>query len=281
MGKTAHDFGRKMEEALADFVKEHGHANVPQKHQTNPQLCSWLAGRRKVWRKGLLSPDEQSRLEALGVVWDPRAAQWTDRLSELVAYQAWHGHCDVPNRHPENPPLGKWVMGQRAARKQGRLSKEQVARLDALGFRWGVADQQWDDMLAELRAFHASAGHCRVSEGAGPLAVLGKWVAHQREARRRDELDATRVAKLDALGFSWNPQDEHFEAMLACLVAYKAKRGHCRLPSPSVQESREDEGTRRLCLWAHNLRSARRRGGVPEERVRRLDQLGFWWGAQG
>ena len=68
--------------------------------------------------------------------------------------------------------------------------------------------------MAKLVAFRAMPGHghCRVPNGWPADPKLGKWVGSQRKYKKR--LDAghpspgitkERVAKLDQLGFEWNP----------------------------------------------------------------------------
>jgi hypothetical protein len=68
-----------------------------------------------------------------------------------------------------NPAFGKWVSNQRTSKKKGRLSEEQIAKLDDIGFAWvasslseeqiakldslGFAWQRWHVMYKELKAF--------------------------------------------------------------------------------------------------------------------------------
>ena len=74
---------------LRAFVEREGHANVPQKHEEDGErLGGWLSNQRLRWRaRGLseeertakklgtpLSDEEVARLEAVGVVWQPRRA---------------------------------------------------------------------------------------------------------------------------------------------------------------------------------------------------------------
>ena len=58
--------------------------------------------------------------------------------AELVAYEAIHGHTNVPQNDNENKKLGKWVMNQRSAKKKKKLSKERVKLLNEIGFNWDL-----------------------------------------------------------------------------------------------------------------------------------------------
>ena len=59
--------------------------------------------------------------------------------------------------------------------------------------------------------------------------------------------------------------------MFAALVEYKKKRNHC-LVAPY-------EGNERLVHWVRTQRARRRQGKLNAERIRRLDELGFFWNA--
>lgn len=83
-----------------------------------------------------MSPDRVSRLEALGIAWDPLEALWNERFQELREFHRTNGHCNVPPRYRANPQLGNWVTSQRRQRRLGKLSHERIALLERFGFRW-------------------------------------------------------------------------------------------------------------------------------------------------
>ena len=74
---------------LRAFVEREGHANVPKSHEEDGErLGQWLGTQRKRWRArgwseeerkaksaSALSDEEVARLEAVGVVWQPRRAR--------------------------------------------------------------------------------------------------------------------------------------------------------------------------------------------------------------
>ena len=131
------------------------------------------------------------------------AAAWEERFAELVAYQTQHGHCRVSFGYPENPALGLWVSSQRTAKREGTLSTERIARLDALAFVWDSHKAAWDEQFAELVAYQTQHGHCRVSFGYPENPALGLWVSTQRVEKRAGTLSEERIARLDALEFVW------------------------------------------------------------------------------
>lgn len=70
-----------------------------------------------------------------------------EHFVDLVAFKERYGHCNVPHRFKENPSLGNWCNNIRTSwriMKDGgtpssyKLTKDQIKRLDKIGFRWKV-----------------------------------------------------------------------------------------------------------------------------------------------
>jgi Helicase associated domain len=121
---------------LAAFKERFGHCDVPQDHAEDPQLGMWVSNQRQFRRRGKLSPDRLAKLEALGVVWDTLDTAWERRFRELEAFKAREGYANVPQSYFENPQLGRWLHKQRQMRARGKLPKDRIVRLGALGIDW-------------------------------------------------------------------------------------------------------------------------------------------------
>ena len=176
-----------------------------------------------------------------------------------------NGHCSVPQRHGK---LSQWVKNQRAERKKGKLSEERVRKLDALGFDCDPRSTQpnlapWDERLGELTKYKADHGHCNVPRSQGSL---GEWVIRQRQAYKKGKLSEERVQKLGELGFVWNPQPAWDES-LGELMKYKDEHGHCSVPRRHGP----------LGKWVSRQRQAYKTDKLSEERVQKLEDLGFGW----
>jgi hypothetical protein len=231
-----------------------------------------------------------------------------------VAYKAAHGDCNVPRSWAEDPRLGRWIKDQRKGKKNidrgeaGRgMTAERAAKLDALGFCWGVAAASWEAQLAKLEAYKQKHGDCNVPKQWIEDPRLGQWVTTQRTRKKglekgREGMAAARVAKLDALGFVWElstaalskqnskasrddvsagrgSDEAAWEAQLARLAAYKAAHGDCKVLWGWTEDPR-------LGVWVGNQRARKRkldRGeageGMPAERAAKLTALGFCWEA--
>lgn len=134
-------------------------------------------------------------------------ALWRKRYRQLAEYHAAHGHTNVPQRHPENPELGRWVKDQRAFRRNGKLSDERIALLDQLEFVWKIKrpDDFWREKWEALRRYRNETGSVNPPRE-GEYKLLACWVDRQRRAGRRGKLTTERVRLLEELGFVWVPR---------------------------------------------------------------------------
>jgi len=147
---------------------------------------------------------------------DPVLDTWTTKFLLLRAYRIREGHCRVPY---SNATLGNWVNDQKrfyknvkTGKKGGRISKERIDMLDAIGFSWGKSFPDpisWETGLAELTKCHAAMGNCNVPISQSNPSQIGKWVSAQRTEYRRLKkgkdslLTLDQVAKLNEIGFNW------------------------------------------------------------------------------
>ena len=199
-------------------------------------------------------------LEQLGVSWD----RWFGLLEK---FRKQNGHPN-PNKSKvfEGLKLGNWVSKQRLSK--GQLSSEKIGRLDSLGFSWDPLEEQWEAGFAALGAFRKREGHCRVfnthiEDGLN----LGAWVGAQRTKKSRLSLE--RLAKLDSLGFSWDPLTEQWEEAYAALQQFHKREGHCR-----TGQKVEINGVK-LGAWVSRLRQSK--SYLTPSQIQRLNSLGFSW----
>ena len=243
---------------LEDFKAEHGHCKVP---RSRGPLGRWVQTQRHVYKKGKLSEELIRKLDGLNFNWETTRGTpitWDERFNELTKYKAEQGDCKVPKSQGS---LGTWVDTQRQEYRKGKLSDERVQKLGDIGFSW--ATLHWDERFGELTKYKAEHGHCNVPQKQGHL---GRWVANQRTGHKMGKLSEERVRKLEDLGIVWNPTPS-WDERLDELTKYKAKHGHCNVP--------QSQGS--LGIWVQSQRAAYKKGKLSEERVQKLEDLGFCW----
>jgi len=186
----------KFDELIA-YKAEYGNVDVP---KSSTGLSSWLNTQRKAEKKGMLPPERNARLVAIGVKFDPLNSQWESMFGELLSYKNEHGTVNVPINGTSD--LYAWVGRQRKAKKNDQLSNDRIQRLEEIGFDWNPFASQWENMFAELRTYKDKFGNVNVPQR--PRTVLGRWVRVQRESVKNGRLTPDHRARLDEIGFVWD-----------------------------------------------------------------------------
>ena len=97
-------------------------------------------------------------------------------------------------------------------RKKGQHSTLTETRLQALqkiGFVWESHSSSWHKNYCALQDFKTTCGHVNVPNANKSLSA---WCKHQRREWRkfvkgqRSRINPDRIAKLEALGFKWDPR---------------------------------------------------------------------------
>ncbi len=118
----------RWQQASADAAKSQ--SRLPE------ELCVWETKQRKRLQAGTMSAERIARLDASGFDWAPHDEAWEEHFQRLRAFTAGHGRTNVPKRYEPDLPLGAWVHRQRRDGRNGKMSKQQRERLDAIGFQW-------------------------------------------------------------------------------------------------------------------------------------------------
>ena len=249
---------------LVAFKERHGHLRITKKNQLSAGLMHWRDNQRIRFRSGVMPPEQKARLDALGFEWENperlspsmeehNVALWENMFTKLLAFREAHGHCQVPQSKKADALLGKWVQRQRYHHRKNTLLPERRQRLEEIGFVWQsdklhFADG-WEGRFAELVAFQQKHSHLRVTKTNESSPGLSHWRDNQRIRLRNGAMKPEQKAKLDALGFEWDPPGWHTSALV---------------------EHQEAQ-------WESKFRKGSGVGGLLPERLARLDALGTEW----
>ena len=221
------------------------------------RLGLWCHTQRMAWKRGTLPVDRVRQLEAIGFEWECHDSQWLKQYKKLTAF--YHERGRWPKRGEGS--LSTWCNTQRQARKNGRLTKERIRRLDAIGFVWEYdLEKEWQRQYNALKAFREKNGRWPKTTEAGNL---GTWCVTQRKFRREGSLSAERTALLDAIGFVWSSREVWMDNLLE-LEAFYQREG--RWPT-----SRDGA----LGRWCFVQKRLFRKGELMVDRQERLQAIGF------
>lgn len=224
---------------------------------TEGKLGLWCNTQRIAKKQGTLAADRVHRLDTLGFEWEYHNSMWAKHYEKLKSFYAETGRW--PRRGEGS--LGTWCNTQRQARKNGRLTKERIRRLDAIGFVWEYdLDKEWQKHYEALQTFRQKKGRLpKTTEGGN----LGGWCVTQRKLRREGKLAAGRKALLDAIGFTWSADEVWMDNFLQLEAFYQKEN---RWPT-----SREGA----LGSWSFVQKRLFRKGELAAHRIEKLRSIGF------
>lgn len=281
---------------LCLFKEKFGHVRVPVTWKENKTLAGWVV-RQRVWKRaGKISVDHRQKLEGLGFEWDllaDQAKQWTQNIEKLRAFKEANGHTMISIKQGHDPALSRWLANQRRLRRAGKLSVDQIAVLDGLAVAGDAGEEfralQWENKFRQLEKLRQSTGWCEPSRGATDreAKALRSWANDQRMLKRRGRLDVARVARLDTLGFRWeprgnpggyspahdhptNPPAKSWDEMYSELTDFFRKSGHCDVPDSWVIAPD-------LPRWVNLQRTLKSTGRLNSDHEKKLSNLGFSW----
>lgn len=255
---------------------EHGHLDVTFDYvdaQGYP-LGMWLVRRRSEHRGKKLSVERARLLEELGIIWSPLDRAWQEQCEQARAFWREHGHLK-PSQE-QHKSLYRWLSKQRTAKAEERLSEHQVRLLEELGIDWSPEswhDQKWREGLEKAASFRSEHGHLKVGKDELYQGfALGAWLNSRRIERRKGTLSADRKKALDALGMIWEPTQQVWDEHFAALTTYRDQHGNVDVPHGYTTES-----GLKLGGWVAHQRTRHKKGRLPEEQRRLLEELGMRW----
>ena len=212
-------------------------------------------------------------------------AEWERYFAAAKQMAAKKLPLDVPRAYTfEGVAVGRWLENQRlvrAGKKNGRLTAEQVARLDKIGMNWKKRlELAWENGWASARRYRDSHAdllvpvHYKDKNG----FALGVWLGSQRAAYKEGTLTAAQIEKLEALGVDWaNRNDRKWQTAYEAAVKYYSAHGNIDVPTEYIDEDGILLGkwvSRQRYAWQNPERSSAR---VTPERKALLDELGMIW----
>ncbi len=195
---------------------------------------------------------------------------WDLYFGKLLAFFMEHGHCRISQLSKTHKDLGRWVSYNRVRYSKKKLPIERVLKLEAIGFEWDPMSDQWEEMFNQLNDFKLNYGHCRASTTSETHKTLGNWVSIQRKSYKKGNLSHQRIVRLESLGIDWDPQNSDWEQMFVELKKYASSQG-------LVEISKIPKIHKNLSIWASHQRKNYVVGILTNDRISKLEAIGFEW----
>ena len=270
-----------------DFVEENGMCCPPKKKS---KMSIWVYSQRKMKRLGTLKKDRLDKLNKMGFLWsapipsersDSSTAQWDENFAMYRDFVEKNGICCPPKKKSK---MSNWIHMQRTMERLGKLKKDRMEKLNKVGFLWSAPvtsegsdalTVEWDQNFAMYRDFVDKNG---IRCAAKTNSNMNKWIRQQRKRNRLGSMKKDQMDKLNKIGFLWIAPnnlgqndaltvawDQHFALYREFIV----KNGICCPPRMNSKMSN----------WIHTQRQRKRLGTLKEDRMEKLNEIGFLWTA--
>ncbi|HHT9144666.1 MAG: helicase associated domain-containing protein [Candidatus Brocadiaceae bacterium] len=264
------------------YKKENGIANVARDCVFRGfKLGRWQHNMRT--RKYVLSESEIRRLEEIGFSFDLKRSHsesFEKGFQETVKYKEQYGN---PNarwgyKTTDNFDLYQWQSQQR--RIKNKLSTEEVKRLEEIGLRLDdiktklPPDESFEKGFTETIKYKEQHGDANVPHGYKTLQgyKLRRWQECQRSSYKKGKLDREKIRRLEDVGFVWSLRKDAFKVGLQETIKYKERFGYPNAPQNYVTAEGFNLGS-----WQNTKRQSYKMGKLSDERIRKLEEVGFKW----
>ena len=98
-------------------------------------LGQWILKTRQQKLNGRLKEERIAQLDEIGMVWSVFDAKWEKAYALAAAYYEENGNLNIPRSYvtASGERLGLWLASQQWSYPKGKLSDEQVERLNRIG----------------------------------------------------------------------------------------------------------------------------------------------------
>lgn len=190
------------------------------------------------------------------------------------------GLLNVPRNYVSEDGLavGRWLEIQRqvrAGQRAGRLTEEQIARLDKIGIGWKRRlTLAWERGCASARKYRTEHGDLlvpvRYQDKSG--FALGEWIVYNRQRYLNGSLDEERIEELESMGMIWDTASSLWEQSYTEAVRYYLEHGDLEIP---VKYTTPDGMA--LGVWLGSQRTAYKEQELTDDQIARMEAIGVDW----
>ena len=191
-----------------NYSEEYGNLSVPKNYRSNTgfPLGIWIQRQRSLYKNKKISDDRIKRLTDVGMNWNPD--NWESRFNLVRQYYEEHGNINISQKEViQGIWLGKWIVSQKKAMQEGKLTHEQIEMLKTLPMEEvGRKDNRWWSMYEEAKKYYLKFGNLNIpmdyltSSG----KKLSDWIIRQRRNYKLGKMPLEHKEKLDEIGFIWD-----------------------------------------------------------------------------
>jgi hypothetical protein len=283
---------------LVVYKDQHGDLYVPLRYNDggSPHLGIWVARQKEYFitftttggNAGAISQERIDMLNSIGFVWEhclqhlydaAWKAQFEDYKAFIQKYNSTKAKSLATGSDDPITKIGYWVETQAdqyrkyIAKETSALTEEKREMLNSIGFSCNTKCQneyeKWLHMYFKLYIYHYQNNSTSVSEAQGHNSKLVKWIKQQKEDYKNGILSKLQIDLLKELDFDWTiDPPPTWDDMYQELVQYRTNHGSA-LINGKINSI--------LAKWTQQQRKDYNRGRLDEDKIERLEKLGFEW----
>lgn len=261
-------------------IEELGH--FPNQCEDN-NVYSWLSKQLKKYNSNKLTVNQKKLLDDIHIQQLSLGDEsWDDRFQYLKEYYEKNGELPSYNEKfgiKKKIDFGPWSTKQRIDYKAGRLTDNQKAKLESIGFTFDTEQiniSKWDEKFELLKTWLKTHNNCFPNNNRSSNnfeKTVSIFVQYNRNwfngnLKNYGEFPAERKQKLDSIGFEWNQindkkWDENFEKMKEQLIKFG------RIPYQI------DGKLNSIYTWLKNQKSNYKNNKLSPEKIQKLKEIGI------
>ena len=263
------------------YYDRFGDLLVPSKYvtETGFPLGVWIAMMRQYranQRTSIVTEERIQRLNGIGMSWDVISDQWERNYLEAVGYYREHGNLIVTKNYvtPNGIKLGYWIAHLRSNRKRGKLTDDQICRLNQIGMAWDADEERWRIGYEAALQYSREHGNLNVpsSYETKDGYRLGLWINLKRRQYKKGSLTEEQIRNLERIGMHWEVFAEHWQEMYNEAKAYYETNGNLKVP-----RNCQTANGYNLNLWLGRMKWER--DTLSDGQITALSAIGMKWPA--
>ena len=272
-----------------DFKTVDGINNCPD-YEDAFYLGNWISRMRVELRKGTLSSDRVAKLEKIGMKpINLRDFDWKLKYGLAQKYFEENGHLDIPSKcivtteDGTKIALGEWLHNQKRVYNSGKMPKGRADLLLKIGIVFETKDNEaiWHQKYHYLKRYFEENNTTVVPVNYISNGVnLYTWLNAQLTFWRNGKLNSERIMLLEEIGVTKDYFiEQKWRKYFDLLRAYYSSHGNLLIPTDyrTLDGINPNESGINLGRFIVNLRSEKKQGNVPQERIEALDSIGMIW----
>lgn len=238
------------------------------------KLTSWVRAQRERYKLKKISPNRIEKLESIGMRWQLQAPIWNINFQHAKEYFIEYGDLLV-NLHYECSDgfkLGVWICNQRTKYRTGKLSDDQVEKLESIGMIWNLEERYWENGIAHANEYYAKHGNLKIPQKyvCDDGYNLGTWLSTIRKKYKSGKLELKHILQLEAMNIVWDSNQVSWNTGYAHAKEYFETHGNLDINTIYVCE----DGYK-LGQWKRAQLRQLSGGTVKPDKVEMLRQVGL------